>query len=374
MKSQKAALALGDFQRVAEGIYQYSSSKAYYARFRHKGTRVFERLGTDHQPCTSLPEAKRLLREKKNQLELTDVTKARKTFGEILKEYETVLHCSPKTLVYKKLHLKRLREDFPKPITTKLREIQKTDVLRFLAQYNHLSSASWNAILTVTRDVFAYAVDDGVIAYSPATSITYRKREDTIKRLIPSWGEFTAIVESVRSQKYADTAKESADVIEFMGVAGLGQAECADLTWGDVNFGSGRISIIRKKTAKEFWIPIYPALRTLLERMNNEREDPSASAPVFKVKEPKVALDAACKRLNFPKYSARAFRRMFITRALELGIDAQTIAQWQGHKDGGQLILRVYARVSEEHTRRMASLMAPPSPNENVIPIGSAVA
>lgn len=363
MKSQSSTIEQGKFRRVAEGLYQYESSSAYYARFRWKGERIFERLGSDHQPCTSLPEAKRLLREKKNQLELTNVTKARKTFGEILKEYEAIMHCSPKTCTYKKLHLKRLRNDFPKPIKTKARDIQKTDVVRFLAQYNHLAAASWNAILTVTRDVFEYAVDDGVIALSPAASITYRKREDTIKRLIPSWADFKAIVESVRSQKYADTAKESANLIEFMGLAGLGQAECTDLTWGDINFRSGRIAIIRKKTSKEFTIPIYPALRPLLERMDNDREDRGASVRVFKVKDPKIALDAACKRLNLPKYSARAFRRMFITHALELGVDAQTIAAWQGHKDGGQLILRVYARVSEEHTRRMASLMTPPSPN-----------
>jgi hypothetical protein len=64
---------------------------------------------------------------------------------------------------------------------------------------------------------------------------------------------------------------------------------------------------------------------------------------------------------------------MFITRALELGIDAQTIASWQGHRDGGQLILRVYARVSEEHTRKMASLMTNPNTG-NVIPTGSTAA
>jgi len=72
--------------------------------------------------------------------------------------------------------------------------------------------------------------------------------------------------------------------------------------------------------------------------------------------------------MKLPKYSARAFRRMFITRALELGIDAQNIAQWQGHKDGGQLILRVYARVSDEHTKKMAAKMSAPSTAENVIP------
>jgi integrase len=272
------------------------------------------------------------------------------------------MHFADKTLIYKKLHLERLRTEFPRRPITKTRDIQKSDVVKFLAQYNHLSHSSWNAILTLTRNVFEHAVDDGVIAHSPAASITYRKREDKIKRLIPSWSEFESIVTHVRTQKYADTAKESADLIEFMGLAGLGQAECASLTWGDVNFKTEKITIIRKKTAKEFSIPIYPPLLPLLHRMDSEREDKNATAKVFSVKDPKVALEAACKRLKLPKYSARAFRRMFITRALELGIDAQTIAQWQGHKDGGQLILRVYARVSDEHTKRMAAKMTTPFP------------
>jgi len=351
----------GEFKRLAEGIYQYSHGGSFYARFKHQGERISQRLGSIDNPCTSLPEARRLLRELKTSLERTDATKANKTFGVIIDDYEKVLHCAPKTRIYKTLHLKRLREEFPRRLSTKVRDIKKTDVVKFLAQYNDLAPASWNAILTVTRDVFTYAVDDGVISHSPAESITYRKREERNKRLIPAWSEFKSIVASVRSQKYADTAKESADLIEFMGLAGLGQAECADLTWGDINFKNDKIVIIRQKTSKEFSIPIYPSLRPLLIRMNKEREDKNASAKVFSVKDPKIALESACKRLNLPKYSARAFRRMFITRCLELGIDAQTIAQWQGHKDGGQLILRVYARVSDEHVRRMAALVETPN-------------
>ena len=351
----------GKMEQVSEGLYQQSHSGEYYARFWCRGKRIQQKLGTTESPCTNLAEARRRLRDLKNASESIDPSKFNKTLAAILDEYEAVLHCAPKTMVYKKLHLKRLREEFPLPSSTRIRNIQKTDVIKFLSQYNHLTNTSWNAVLTVTRDVFNHAVDDGVIAHSPAASIKYRKRKDTIKRLKPSWGEFEAIVAHVRTQKYADTAKESADLIEFMGLAGLGQAECADLSWGDINFKSSKIAIIRKKTAKEFSIPIYPALLPLLKRMESEREDKTATAKVFGVKDPKIALDNACKRLNLPKYSARAFRRMFITRALELGVDAQTIASWQGHRDGGQLILRTYARVSETHTRKMASLMTTPS-------------
>ena len=142
---------------------------------------------------------------------------------------------------------------------------------------------------------------------------------------------------SVRSQVYADTSKESADLIEFMGKAGLGQAECAGLRGQDINFNSERVVIIRQKTCAEFTIPLYPVVRPLLERMAAERDlDRDPEEKVFKVRDPKKPLESACKRLGLTKYSARAFRRIFITRCLHvLGIDVQTIASWQGHKDGG---------------------------------------
>ncbi len=59
---------------------------------------------------------------------------------------------------------------------------------------------------------------------------------------------------------------------------------------------------------------------------------------------------------------------MFITRAIERGIDVKVIAQWQEHQDGGKLILATYSHVRAEHSNRMAQLMSTDEP-ENVIPI-----
>jgi site-specific recombinase XerD len=49
---------------------------------------------------------------------------------------------------------------------------------------------------------------------------------------------------------------------------------------------------------------------------------------------------------------------MFITDALEKGIDVKTIAEWQGHRDGGKLILDTYSHVRRPHHDRMAELLA----------------
>ena len=76
------------------------------------------------------------------------------------------------------------------------------------------------------------------------------------------------------------------------------------------------------------------------------------------VKDAKHALSTACKRLDFPAYSQRALRRMFITRAIEKGVDVKTIAQLQSHRDGGKLILRTYSHVRNVHAEEMAKKLA----------------
>ena len=385
MTTQNHPPARGIFCRVAEGLYQYESSGAYYARFRHKGERIMERLGTKETPCTSFPEARRLLRDLKNRLDRTDIEARKKSLLQLLNEFENggkdaggkefppILRGAPKTLAYKKRHLKRIRKDFPSPLHTRVADIKKGDIRKFLAHFNDASPEQYNHALTLIRDIFRYAVDDEMIADSPVDGIKYRKREDDITRLIPSWEEFQAIVGSIRGQRFADTAKESADLIEFMGLAGLGQAECAALKWGDINFITNTISTIRVKTRTAFAIPLYPQVRLLLERMNEARKDQKLPTDhVFAVKDAKKSLEGACKRLGFPSYSSRAFRRMFITRCVELGINVQLIADWQGHKDGGALILKKYARNSKGHAAAMAALLTTPTTPDNVIPITAA--
>ena len=57
---------------------------------------------------------------------------------------------------------------------------------------------------------------------------------------------------------------------------------------------------------------------------------------------------------------------MFITRAIEKGVDVKVLAQWQGHRDGGKLILDTYSHVNPDHSQRMAQLMRDGEP-DNVV-------
>ena len=99
---------------------------------------------------------------------------------------------------------------------------------------------------------------------------------------------------------------------------------------------------------------MYPQVKPLLERLVAGK---NGGENVFKIKDAKRAIAAACRRLKLPAYSHRSFRRMFITRAIERGVDVKVIAEWQGHKDGGKLILDTYSHVNPVHSHRMAQLL-----------------
>ncbi|MEO6754646.1 MAG: hypothetical protein ABIP85_22950, partial [Chthoniobacteraceae bacterium] len=46
-----------------------------------------------------------------------------------------------------------------------------------------------------------------------------------------------------------------------------------------------------------------------------------------------------------PHFTQRNLRAMRIKRLWEQGVDVKVIAQWQGHSDGGKLILTTYTEV-----------------------------
>lgn len=50
----------------------------------------------------------------------------------------------------------------------------------------------------------------------------------------------------------------------------------------------------------------------------------------------------------------------------ERGVDVKVIAQWQGHRNGGKLILDTYSQVRPEHSERMAALMNDHEP-QNIV-------
>ena len=58
--------------------------------------------------------------------------------------------------------------------------------------------------------------------------------------------------------------------VEFLGLAGVGQAEAASLKWGDIEWENQRIHFRRQKAQVTFAVPIYPDLQPFLQRLQME--------------------------------------------------------------------------------------------------------
>ncbi len=343
----------GVLQKVGESLYRYSSNRVYYARIKKDGKEIKRSLGTIDPAL-----ARRNLAALKDELRQIDRSQGRITLAELADRYlGTIQHQKPKTVERKTFIVGRIKSDWPTGKLTQVGKIRPSDVDLWLSRY-HFGSASRNLFISCIKEIFALAMRDRIIAVSPAAHLRYAKREKPI-RPTPTYQEFKAIIADVRAQPFNADAQDSADFLEFLGLAGLGQAEASSLTRSDVDFDAGHIITFRHKTSTGFAVPIFPQLRPLLERLC---EGKANGDRVFTVRDAKKALAGACRRLGLPPFSQRSLRRMFITRAIEKGVDVKVLAEWQGHRDGGKLILDTYSHVNPIHSQRMAELMSDQEP------------
>jgi integrase len=360
------------FQKVGECLYRYSSNGVYYARIKVEGKEVKRSLET-----TDKAAAKRNLAKFRREHGQIDRSQGKLTLEELCDRYlatDAVRKWKPRTAERKTAIVARIKNRWPTGAKlTQVCKIRSSDCDLWLARVQdtarRFGPASRDLHISCLKEVLDLAIRDKLIPDSPAAHLKAPKREKPI-RLTPTFEQFRAIVADVRSQPFNADAEDSADFLEFLGLVGVGQAEAASLTCADVDFKAGNIVTFRRKTATGFVIPIYPQVRPLLESLCKGK---SPRDRIFKISNAKKALAAACSRLDYPNFTQRSLRRMFVTRAIERGVDVKVIAEWQGHKDGGKLILDTYSHVNRVHSQRMAQLMADGEP-ENVIQMAKGTA
>jgi integrase len=233
-----------------------------------------------------------------------------------------------------------------------VQKISKDEIARFIKSLK-LGSRSTNLFYERLKAVFDWGVPD-FLQENPMSETKYRKqiRRKVVREMpnAPTKEEFREIITCIRNQKFSDTAKDSADLVEYLGLAGQGVAEANSLDWSHIDF-SGRLPKIlvqRKKTKQFYSFPLFPDLMVFLRQIHTALGEPK-SGKVFKISNPKKAIDSACSKLNLKHYTARNFRQMAIIDQLRRGISPKTIAKWQGHQDGGVLIMKVYSEVISEN-------------------------
>ncbi len=354
------------WKKVGPCLYRYAPSGIYYGLIKNAGKQIRRSLETD-----DLPLARRKLQDMRRDIALTDPELARRTLELQAERFLPTVSGSESTIYNVKHAIQRLLADWPKTSPRVLAKIRKGDCEQWIATYGHLAASTINTYISCATKFFDLAVSDGAIARSPMEGITYHRR-GKLTRLTPTAEQFEAIVNDLKAQAFnGHDAKESADYIALSGLLGLGQAELSGIQRQHIDLDSGTIKVFRRKTQQTFLIPIYPQAREIIEkRLKKLPADPHSRLLSFD--DCRSALKGACKRLKFPHFEVRALRRYFITQALRRGVDVPTVAMWQGHRDGGALILKTYAdEVRLDHSLRMAKLMKTGQP-DNVIAIETA--
>lgn len=248
--------------------------------------------------------------------------------------------------------------------TMRVREIKPSHLAEFFAQRYAMKATSFNTMSAHVKNILAIAVSDDIIAANPWDKVPKKQRRKKNERTpdeVPTIEECEKLVAHVRNQEFADTADKSADMLALMHLAALGQAELVALDWKDVRWSEKKIIIWKRlKTGAYFEVPFFPHLEPFLLDLW-ERQGKPTVGKVVSILSPAIALANACKRLKMPRYSPRDFRKARITWFLRKGVSAEQIAKWQGHKDNGILIRRVYAWVitsldNAEEQRELAKL------------------
>ncbi|MDQ3622072.1 MAG: tyrosine-type recombinase/integrase [Verrucomicrobiota bacterium] len=281
---------------------------------------------------------------------------SRSTLEELLLRFQaTRIHCDDSTKLAEQGFSTSFRLFFDcKRRVTAIRGSELKAFINTLAKERNYSANTYNRVCLFLRQLFALAKIDGMTAENLYE--TSGLRYQTVHRkppTIPTSDQFKQILAEVRAEKKNRKGAASGDFLEFQGTAGLGQAEAAALKWSDIDFDVGEMQIKRVKTGKYFPVPLYPRLRTLLERMKSEavaraseeNRELQKHERVFIIDNARKALTNACERLGMPAFTQRNLRQMFIVEAYRAGVDVKTLAKWQGHQDGGKLIMDTYTEV-----------------------------
>ncbi len=335
------------FACLGGGLYRHRSG-SYYAVFRSGGRLVWKRLKAVERGAARTEMAEAL----NGAVASLPTSNRRLTLSELVELHrQNPLGLAPSTLKIRQYLLKRFVEGWPNA-NAEVASVSTLQVMLWLSQQrkeNGVSVQAVNNYIRALRGLFKLAVDAGAVASSPLATIKVTRGEDPERRT-PDWETAKRLVAAV-------VRPRSRELLEFMLYAGLGQAEVGNLMGEDFDFVRQEISIKRQKTGRRFRIPMYPALKPILERLREEKRT-QPELPVFKLRNAGDALQAACIRLGLPHYSPRALRRCFIVHCLEKGVDPRLVAQWQGHQDNGALILKVYGRfINGDHAKQMAAMV-----------------
>ncbi|HAH97849.1 MAG TPA: hypothetical protein DCO70_00840, partial [Verrucomicrobiales bacterium] len=226
-----------------------------------------------------------------------------------------------------------------------------------IARGKELKPSAYRQERQLMIGVLNAAERDGIILDNPAKLLTNRKLP-RIEIQIPTHEQFRSLIKQMR---IADSrGMYGADLVELLAYSGMRLNEAVNLLWDDINFERGCFSVTGgeygTKNHEIRTVPLFPAMRELLERIRSGRTEIN-SRYVTPIKGARTLMASAAKKAGIPRFTHHSMRHYFCSNAIEAGVDFKVIAGWLGHKDGGILVAKTYGHLRDTHSFEMAKRM-----------------
>lgn len=346
-KSQK-------LKKVAECLYR-NGNDIYFALIKVKGKQIKKSLKTTDRPIANRRLAE--LRQKAQRLTGSDGRNI--LFEEIAASWLESINSNlkPASLRRRVVSVNGLTPFFK---GHQIRSVTFTHIEEWKKKRGGVvSPRSHNIELETLTLIFKYAMDRGILLENPASK--FKRRKQAHKEIETyTKDQFSLVVRTLRAASQS-VASGSADMVEFLAYSGMRVGEAKEVLIKDIYLATNHLKISGgeggTKNHHERTIPIFPSLKTVIQRILERRSDSKPTERLFNVDSPRGALKLAHERCGLPHFTVHSLRHFFITNALEQGITPKTIAGWVGHSDGGILVAKTYGHLRKEFSEDVAQRM-----------------
>ena len=219
---RKYATTRSQLSLVGNGLYRHVNG-TYHANKYIQGKPRWKALKTSDRKI-----AERIQRDWLANLNQIDSEAERTTLRQLIdKLLASRAGLAPKTVQTETWLANTLRETWDNDIDIRVSQIRPSMLNTWLAKHEpNLKNSSYNAYTGFLKKLFELAVGDKMISKSENPYDGIRKpwkspRKTAKKRLVPTDEQFDAIVTSIRNETQNIHCVESANFVEFMGLAGL---------------------------------------------------------------------------------------------------------------------------------------------------------
>ena len=343
-------------------LYSYAPTGVYYARPRIKGKVKVKCLNTDKLSVAKLRLGDFLKEEHRKAESINNTVRGKMTVGDAIDVFKTKLEADkslkPRTKDYRLERLGALTRSWPNLDKTDIGKIHKSDCEAWADRFGKAASpTAFNNTVGTLRMILDIGVELGARYDNPARLVS--KHQVRLKKLeLPSKQQFIDLIKAIETTdggwKY-----RCADLVRFLAYGGFRKGEANKITWADCDFEKGAIRVAGDAiTGTKNWlvrhVPMIEEMKTLLERLRQERPEAKPSESVMLIAECQGALTRACKTIGIKRITHHDLRHLFATLCIESGVDIPTVSKWLGHKDGGALAMKVYGHLRDEHSSTMA--------------------